>query len=53
MDSLKIFTQKCSNDDFRLAVSFLWQGQNCFQCFYMEKVHGFLRRFGAKVKKYS
>ena len=39
----KIFAQECSNVD--LGLNFLG--------FYMGKVHGFCRRFCAKVNKYS
>ena len=53
MESLKIFTQECTNDDLGLALSFLWQGQICLLGFYMGRVMDFAEDFGAKVNKHS
>ena len=45
---LKIFPQKCSNDDLGLTLTFLRQGQICFPGFHTGRVYGTCRRFRSR-----
>ena len=42
---VKIFAQKCSNDDTGLTLTFLWQDQFFFSGFHMGRVYGTCRWF--------
>ena len=51
---MKIFAQKWSNDDYWLALTFLWQGRKfALQAFTREGIIELVDDLGAKVNKYS
>ena len=49
MKILKIFTQECSNDDFKLTLSFYGKVKLAFLAFIWEEFTDFVEVFGAKV----
>ena len=50
---LKIFAQKCSNDDIGLTLTFLCQDQICFLGFHREEFLELVEDLGAKVNQCS
>ena len=49
---MKIFAQKCSNDELGLTMIFLWQDYICFPALgHLEEFIELLRDLGAKVNK--
>ena len=51
--SLKIFAQKCSNDDIGLPHNILWQNKFAFRAFTWEEFMKLVEDFSAKVHKCS
>ena len=49
MTSFENFTQKCSNVEPRLTVSFLWQVQICFLGFYIGRITDFVEDLMQKL----